>query len=210
MRIGGYSILLAGILGCSPQTETSPRIPAKHATLKEEIVIKSFVTGQKASKELKAAKEKPFQWTYFGRPRIVEYEALKDGTVTLIKFDLEDSWEGYNLKSELEGKFKTQGTPDFQFRCESQDATVEFTDKRSHVTDESCSADDGRQTLVVNRRWPKYEEPLIRQFPTLKFLLDRGSVTLYDAALQKQKKAEVDAGLSERVTQDAVRAAKDM
>lgn len=203
-------LLAAGVLGCSQQVETIPRLQNTQSTVKEKIVLKSFATGQQVSKELKAAKETPFQWSYFGKPRIVKYETLKDGTVTEIQFGLEDSWEGYNLKNELEGKFKTQGSPDFQFRCESQEATIEFTDKRFRVTDENCFAQDGSQTLVVYRRWPKYEEPLIKQFPSLKLLVDRGSVSLYDANLQKQKKAEENAELTERVKQNTERVAKDM
>ncbi len=164
MRISFYSLFLAaGILGCSQQAETVPRSLNKQSTVKEKIFLKSFATGQQATKELKAAQERPFQWSYFGKPRIVEYETLKDGTVAAIKFRLDDSWEGYKLKEELEGKFKTQGSPNFRFSCESQETTIEFTDKQFRVTDENCFAQDERQTLILYRRWPKYDEALIKQ-----------------------------------------------
>lgn len=180
------------------------------AKVQEQIAIKGFSTGQPASAELKAAAKAPFTWTYYGAPRMIEYQTMADGTVTELGFALADSWEGYKLMGDIEKRFRESGTPNFRFHCTSENNTVNFTDKRFAVKDESCFAHDETQTLLISRRSPRNREPLLTQFPALKLMVDKGSVTLYNKKLREAKKKEDLRALMKDAGKDRDKAAADM
>jgi len=203
-------LISLAVAACSGPVDMGPPAKSAQATVSARISLKTFFTGQVVSDELRKAKEEPLTWTYFAEPRIVEYETLEDGTVVEIELGLKNSWEGYKLRDELERKFKTDGSPAFRFHCISTDGSVDFTDKRFRITDENCYAFDDKQTLVISRRWPKYEEPLLGQFPSLKLLVDRGSVALYDQNLRRAKGDAERGRLHEQIAEDDKKAAKDM
>ncbi len=204
------ALTFLAVTACSEPNDIGPPPKSEQTTVAGKISFKSFSTGQIASDELRAAESEPLKWTYFAKPRIIEYEELPDKTVVEIKFSLEDSWEGYKLREELENKFKTNGSPNFKFHCTSTGGSVDFSDKRFKITDENCYAFDDKQTLVISRRWPKYEEPLVKQFPSLKLLVDRGSVTLYDQSLRKAKSDEERNRILQQIEKQDTDAKKDM
>lgn len=198
------------VAACSESNDIGPPPKSQQTTVTGKISLKSLSTGLIASDELRAAKSEPLTWTYFGKPRIIEYDELLDNTVVEIKFSLEDSWEGYKLREELETKFKKDGSANFKFHCVSTGGSVDFSDKRFKITDENCYAFDDKQTLVISRRWPQYEEPLVKQFPSLKLLIDHGSVTLYDQSLRKAKSDEEINSLLKQIENQDDNAKKDM
>lgn len=209
LRVPTLLIFLT-VAACSEPVELGPPKKSLQATVSTKISLKEFSTGQMVSAELRKASSQPFTWAYFAEPRIVKYETLADGTVVEIEFDLKDSWEGYRLREEMEKKFKGDGSPAFSFHCVSEGGSVDFTDKRFAITDEKCYAFDDKQTLVISRRRPKYEEPLLKQHPSLNFLVDRGSVTLYDQNLQSVKSNAELSRLQEKIVEDDKKAAADM
>ena len=171
--------------------------------------MKEFSTGEIASRKLRKAKDKPFTWTYFDKPRIVSYETLQDGTVVEIQVALKD-WDADTLRVELERKYNTNdGSPRFSFNCVTTSGTVEIMSVKFRVNDKDCYAFDDRQTLVISKRSTRDREPMLEQAPTLKLVVERSHVTLYDENLRRVKGEEDRIRLSNQEYEDSMKAAKD-
>lgn len=197
------------VVACGSQADADA--PAASAKVMEPITLKGLATGQPVSDELKAAASaKDPGWTYFGAARLPSYKALADGTLVEISIPLENQWESYKLKDEFEKKMRAGSSPGFRFHCVSENKTVELKDARFAVSDMECYAHDEHQTLRIVSRHPRYKEPLLERFPTLKPLVDSASLTLYNKKLQEALAREERADIMKKSAKENAKAAADM
>lgn len=203
-------VALISIAGCSePVNMGVPEKTAKN-TVNEKISFKTFSTGQVASKELESARDNPSSWSYFGEMRRVKVVTLADKTVVDFGFGLNSSFEASQLKDEMASRFKSKGSPDFSFDCSSDSGVVEFSDQRIQVRTENCYAFDGKQTLLISRKYPKYKEPVAEQIPILRYMIDNGSVILFDQNLRVAKATQERDKINKRIAESQKNVKDDM
>lgn len=180
---------LAVLSACS-KPDLGPPAPAPTTTAAEPLMFKTFRTGVSAPKELLNAVDEPNSWSYFDKTRTLKVERREDGTVSELKFDLESSWEGYELREALEKKYNSLAGGNLAFRCYDNNERVEVGEKRFAVSDEYCYAFDESQTMLIYTRHPRYEEAFFTVYPAMKVLVDNGYVKLYSERERQQLAAE--------------------
>jgi len=87
---------------------------------------------------------------------------------------------------------------------------VEFADQRIQVRTENCYAFDGKQTLLISRKYPKYKEPVAEQIPILRYMIDNGSVILFDQNLRVAKATQESDKLNKRIAESRKNVKDDM
>lgn len=198
------SLTCVVLLGCGNSSSPEPRANPNANKVSSTIRLKDIATGEKAPSEITKL-NKIIEWTYFGRHRSVKAEILNEGTLAQISLGLFSTYEVDALKNELTQKFKKEN-PDFEFFCAVEEKMLRFTDAQIRYQEETCSAKDERQTLVLNRSWPVYQE----REEIVKMIGLSNSVTLTDKALISKKQQDDQNNLVDKANKRESAARKDL
>lgn len=206
-RIAERSAMIAAVFILVACESGQPPRPTRHI-VKDKIYLKDLATSVKVPGE--ARHSKTAFLSYFGAKRSVKFETLDDGTVTAIKFHLNDDNEGDKLKDELAKKFISQGNEKFWWLCSDDFPRINILNHTFQVKTQTCLATDGQQTLSIITQHQTIPSDVTDKLHYIKNILNIATVHLYNNGLQDKKEADDMDKIRKKIQADAESAAKDI
>lgn len=197
------ALVLASLLGCSEKKNNE--VLSEESKVGQPIHLKGITTGVKPGKEFDDGYLG--HWSFFGHDRLTSYK-LHNGLVYSFEASLGDSYEGSQLKDELEKKLTAENGRAIKFTCNSENSTLSFL-KDMAVTNEDCRVEHDNQVLTIHRVFPRYAGAS-RDFPNLTVVYDHSTISLVDTKMVLESKAVDDDALKKKIKDNEAKAKADL